>query len=169
MNPLDEALEAKEAAQLNLFGGNSPVGNFARSVGRGFAGSGGDVGKSLATGAAATAGAAAIGGVAMGAHKLMDAVRKRHDFRQMMEVNADLAGAQEENPQFFNHAYTSLRSMVPSYARDPIIAGNLMRRMVDSPEGAGSILMGVLKPHDTPRHDVSIEGGVGPLKIRRDL
>lgn len=95
--------------------------------------------------AAAVAGAtaamgAAITGVTYGARKIMDAATKGRDFNNMLAFNPDLKGYQKHNPQMFNQMYSSLRSMNPQFAKDPLVAGTYMRRMSESPESAGGIL-----------------------------
>lgn len=169
MKSLEEALQAKEAAQLNLFGGNGRAAQFAGSVAQGLRQSGPEIGKNLAGGAAAAAGAAVAAGVSLGVKKLLESGAKRRDFERMMQVNPDLTHAQQDNPSFFNEAYTSLRSVVPEYAKDPIIAGSLMRRMATNPEAAGGILTQSVSSPSSPRSSVALEGGFGPIRVRKDL
>ncbi len=163
-NPLDDALMSKEA----IFGG------LRRGAQRAFKGmDSSDVGAKLTSGlmggAAPVAGAALISGVGLGAAKLLGAIKKKHDFRDMMDTNPDLGTYQSDNPKFFNKAYTSLRSINPTFAKDPVIAGGLMRRMMESPEGAGGILAQSVKPPDSPRGGFDIKGSVGPLNYAQSL
>ncbi len=92
----------------------------------------------------AALGAAALGGVtagsaavSFGAKKLYDAITKKRDFRLMLEHNEDLREHLDHDPKFFNQAYSSLRSVNPQFAAEPLIAGNYMRQMMDSPLSAG--------------------------------
>lgn len=96
-------------------------------------------------GAAQAVGQGAVGlaaaGIGIAAMKAYRAVRKRKDFRDMLEQNPDLAAYQESDPMKFNAHYNSLRSMNPGYAEDPIIAGTMMRQMSMHPNTAGKVLM----------------------------
>jgi len=86
---------------------------------------------------AATAGAAAlVAGAGIGAHALYDAVTKGRDFRKMLSFNEDLAAAHKENPKYINAAFSTLRSMNPSFSRDPMVAGSFVRQMATTPEAA---------------------------------
>lgn len=92
----------------------------------------------------AAAGAAGLGAagagvaaVSFGAQKLYDAITKRKDFRTMLEHNPDLHEHLERDPKFFNQAYSSLRSVNMQFAKEPLIAGNYMRQMMDAPMSAG--------------------------------
>jgi hypothetical protein len=154
-NPLDEALMAKEAL------------NFGSMLGQ----AGQELGSSMLHGATGALGAAAMVGVGVGAQKLISAGRKRHDFKEMMELNPDLAPHQEGNPRFFNASYSSIRRLNPTYGRDPIVAGSLMRRMMESPESAGTILTGTLKEPSAPGASTTfgVSGNIGPLSYRHDF
>lgn len=88
---------------------------------------------------ATTMGALTAGTAAMsfGAKKLYDAITKKRDFRQMLEANPDLHEHLEKDPKFFNQAYSSLRSVNPQFASEPMIAGHYMRHMMEFPDSAG--------------------------------
>jgi hypothetical protein len=100
---------------------------------------------SMREGAAQAVGQGAVGlaaaGIGVAAMKSYRALRKRSDFKQMLEANPDLAEHQEADPMKFNAHYNSLRAMNPGYAEDPIIAGTLMRQMSLSGNNAGHVLM----------------------------
>lgn len=149
MDPLDEALMSKEA-----FG----WGNLAGEAGHAAAGA---------------LGAAAVSGAIAGARKLFAAGEKRREFTAMMDTNPDLVEAQRSNPKFFNASYNSVRSLNPSYGSDPIVAGSLMRRMMQSPESAGTILMSTMKappPGGSPFGlEVSGGGKPGSLKFKQEF
>jgi hypothetical protein len=173
-SPLDDALQTKEAFLGSLFGaaargGKRAAPGFIRGVGKGLAGSGGEIGKSIAVGAAGAAGAAGIAGLGMASKKLFGAARKKKQFNAMMDANPDLSAQHKQNPKFFNTAYNSVRSINPAYGRDPVVSGSLMRRMMESPDTAGTILMSTMKPPQAQPSGFALEGGVGPLRYRRDL
>lgn len=95
-----------------------------------------------ATGAAvgaATLGALSAGSqlVSFGAKSLYDAVTKRRDFRSMLDNNPDLHEHLQRDPKMFNQAYSSLRSVNLQFAQEPLIAGNYMRQIMESPMHAG--------------------------------
>lgn len=122
-NPLDEYLEEKHAAD----------GGFAGHMGSAFMGG---LGTAVAAGAVAATG--------MAASHIYDAVTKARDFKDMLRspFNQDLHGLYTERPREFNAAYSSLRSMNPSFAKDPMIAGSYLRRMMTfTPEAAGSAIL----------------------------
>lgn len=88
--------------------------------------------------------AAIVGGVgilAAGAQKTYLAITKKRDFDAMLEHNPDLAEHQAANPQQFNQHYSSLRSMNPLFAKDPVVAGSYMRQMSMNPGTAGKVLV----------------------------
>ncbi len=103
-------------------------------------GFGQNFGKAMVGGMGAGAATAAIGVGAMAAKALMNAATKAHSFNQMLEHNPDLAEHRDANPKRFNQMYTSLHSMNPDFAKDPIVAGTYMRQMSESPLNAGGIL-----------------------------
>lgn len=137
-NPLDAYFETKEAGGMDV----------ARSVGRRAAGA---VGKGALGGMGAAGGAAAVGAVGVAASKLWDAVTKAHDFRSMMgsTFNADLHELHATQPKQFNEAYSSLRRFNPGFAKDPMVAGTYMRRIMEMrPNVAGGALIDALGHRD---------------------
>lgn len=154
-NPIDDAFaEIKEAGPLDqMRSALQGAGHTLKRFGQEAVLSGGK-----ATGAAGAA--ALVGGAALGIQKLVASANKRNEFEQMMHHNGDLVQYQEENPQFFNQAYTSLRSMIPQYAHDPLVSGAVMRRMVQDPQTSGSVLMSLLRPPSpTPSGPLSFVSG----------
>jgi hypothetical protein len=106
-----------------------------------------------ATGAGATAlvgaGAAAL---TVGASKAYDAITKRRDFATMLDHNPDLAEHHAADPRTFNRLYSSLRTVNPTFAKDPIIAGTYMRRMVESPMAGGVLTDALAMNEKVPQH-----------------
>jgi len=128
MDPIDDFLEKKEAGFFGDVwrGATSPSGE--------------QVGRQL-THAAIGAGAALAAAAAVpAANKILGAITKRHDFKMMMESNPNLHPHLEENPKLFNQAYTSLRSLNPTFAKDPLVAGGLMLKIMTEPAVAPSVL-----------------------------
>lgn len=157
-NPIDEYFEMKKSAAPRIPGMQAQfadaltkklverrVGDImegAGGFGRGFKQSftGGAGGRNLA-GAMLTMGTGvAMAAAVPAANKIIQAVTKRRDYRQMMEHNPDLGEYKEMNPKLFRQAYDSLRQANPSYGRDPLIAGAHMRKIMDNPEVAGLTL-----------------------------
>jgi len=175
MDPLDAALQSKEAGlgrAAGMFAQGAMGGGAQRQASKLFGEAGRRFGTDLMRGAAGAAGVAAVGVVGHAARKLFQAGVKRRDFQAMLENNPDLEMHQESNPKFFNAAYNSIRSLNPAYGSDPVVAGSLMRRMMQSPEGAGTILMSTLKPPmpgDQGGAQLSIEAEGGPLRYRQSL
>lgn len=97
-------------------------------------------GKAMISGLGAGAATAAIGAGAVAAKALMNAATKSRSFRQMLEHNQDLVEHHQADPKRFNQMFTSLHTMNPAFAKDPIVAGTYMRQMVESPMNAGGIL-----------------------------
>lgn len=97
-------------------------------------------GKAMVGGLGAGAATAAIGAGAVAAKALMNAATKSRSFRQMLDHNPDLHDHHQADPKRFNQMYTSLHTMNPAFAKDPIVAGTYMRQMVESPMNAGGIL-----------------------------
>lgn len=122
----------------------NPIDEFLEDHGSNKEASWGDVGKgglsALGVGLGTAVGGAVIAGGAMGLQKLHDAATKSRDFRKMMEFGADLQDAHKQDPRMFNQMYSSLRNVNPAFAKDPLIAGNYMRKMLGSPEAAGAFL-----------------------------
>lgn len=131
-NPLDEVLGMRKRA-FNFLGAG-----FKEMAGR-----------SMQEGAAQAVGQGAVGlaatGVGVAALKTYRAIRKRSDFKNMMQLNPDLSEHHESDPTKFNAHYNSMRALVPQYAEDPIISGALMRQMGEHPIGAGSTLMDAME------------------------
>lgn len=117
---------------------------------------GGDVARTGAMGAIAGAGATALGA---GAAKIVDAITKVHDFNTMLNNNEDLREHFEQNPKFFNLAYSSLRSTSPAFGKDPIIAGHYMRSIMENRSNAGGLLTQAM--HDSPKPMGSLAETVG--------
>ena len=104
--------------------------------------------KALVGGMGAAAATATLGAGSMAAQKIWDAATKARDFRQMMAHNADLHEHHQRDPRTFNQLYTSLRTMNPTFAKDPIVAGTYMRQMVETPLNAGGILAQTIGTRD---------------------
>lgn len=105
-----------------------------------------------------TAGTAAV---SFGAKKLYDAITKKRDFREMLAANEDLREHLERDPKFFNQAYTSLRSVNPQFASEPMIAGHYMRQMMEFPLHAGAKVELALQgasQHGSPVLDQTMRG-----------
>lgn len=175
-NPLDDALQTKEAFFGKLLGavargGKKAVQNesFMQGLKGGLVGSGRDIGKNVAMGAAGAVGATGVAGLGVSAQRLFGAARKKKQFNAMLDANPDLAAQQKSNPKFFNTAYNSVRSINPAYGKDPVVSGSLMRRMMESPETAGTILMSTMKPPQAQPSGFGIEAEMGPMRYRRNL
>jgi hypothetical protein len=78
----------------------------------------------------------------------MDAATKQRDFRRMLSFNPDLQEHHERDPRMFNQMYSSLRTMNPGFAKDPLVAGTYMRRMSESPLTAGGVLTDAVGSRD---------------------
>jgi hypothetical protein len=116
---------------------------------------------SAGAGAVAAAGAAGIG---VAASKVYDAITKRRDFHAMLENNPGLHDHLRQNPKFFNLAYSSLRASNPGFSRDPIIAGQYMMTMMDSPAHAGNVLVEAMQQMQHGRSPVMDALGKGALE-----
>ncbi|WP_394831708.1 hypothetical protein LVJ94_34865 [Pendulispora rubella] len=137
------------------------AGRVAGSMGRALEGA--------AAGAAGTVGAAAI---TLAAAKIFDAATKARDFRRMLDENPDLQAHHDNDPRRFNVLYSSLRTFNPAFARDPVVSGSYMRRLVDSPL-PGGILTDALSLRDkmpSPLHDAMARGLEAGVKstLKRD-
>ena len=159
MNPVEKFLMQKQA------------GGFGDAIGQ--------VGKALpgavAMGVAGGGLAAGATGMAYGAQTLYDAITKRRDFRSMLEYNPDLHAELEKNPKFFNQAFTSLRNINPQFSKDPLIAGNYLRQMMDGPMGAGGKLEAAVGMGREQKHPVldafsrgAQEGAKGGFKEKKE-
>lgn len=128
MDPIDDFLEKKEAGFFGEVwkGMSSPSGE---EIGR------------QAVHAAIGAGAAIAAAAAVpAANKIIGAITKRHDFTAMMEHNPELRDHLAKDPKLFNQAYTSLRNLNPTFAKDPLVAGGLMQQIMSSPAVAPGVL-----------------------------
>jgi hypothetical protein len=153
-NPVDEALEMKKEAFLGgLLGA-------AKQVGKG---AGRDAMTEVGRGALQAAGGAAVIGLTGAAMKAVNAIRKKKDFRQMMDSNSDLQEFQREDPRQFNRHYNSLAGMNPEFAHDPVVSGTYMRQMSMSPQTAGSTLVQSLESRQkTSPWQMGISAAKGP-------
>lgn len=137
MSIFDDILEMKKKAAPVSMG----------QVGKKGLGFLGNMGKATAIGAGAGIAGAAISGAGIAASKIYDAATKARDFRAMMgsSFNADLHDYYHQKPRQFNEAYSSLRMMNPEFSKDPMVAGNFMRQMMENrPEVAGGVLLQAL-------------------------
>lgn len=99
------------------------------------------VGQAIGAGVTAATAGAVIGGVAAAANQAYTAMTKARDFKAMLAFAPELVDQHAENPARFNQMYSSLRAANPHFGSDPVIASTLMRRMMDTPENAGGVLM----------------------------
>ena len=160
-NPLEDYLMSKTAGPQGVLPG---MGRFMQG------GFGQGVMNNVRTGAEQAIGSGAVGlaatGLGVGAIKAYRAIRKRQDFKDMMNHNPDLHEFQQQDPSKFNAHYNSMRSMVPAYAEDPIVAGSLMRNMSLNPETAGSVLMQGMESRSKTGPTLGIEGGPAKLQMK---
>lgn len=159
-NPFETYFKEKTSAAQLSFPGMG--GGALASAGKRLAGAAGNA----AIGATAAAGAAGLG---VAATKIYDAITKKNDFKTMLENNADLTDHFHQNPKFFNLAYSSLRSTSPQFAKDPIVAGHYMRRIMENQENAGGLIMEAMNnapkaPHNTPMLDAFSKGSLEGAK-----
>lgn len=182
-NPIDEFLEMEKEAGLM---------DFLRGAGRGLTSisgdafprniramsedaiaafeRGADLGRQMQGGAAWAMGGVAASGLGMAAKKIGDAVAKRREFREMMELDPELVEHQARNPKMFNAAYSSLRNINPAFGRDPLVAGAHMKQFMDNPDTAGLMIARTVRPPDTPRPSgsgFSVGYETGPVKFQR--
>lgn len=133
-NPIEEYLE--HASTLEKKAGMLDFGKgLLRGAGKAF---GGEELGTLAMQTGAVAGVAALAGAA---RKAYGAATKSRDFKFMLEVNQDLAEHQANDPKMFNQFYNSLRTLNPTFASDPVVAGSYLRKMMEFPHNAGPILV----------------------------
>jgi len=128
------------------------------------------LGKQMQGGAAVALGGAAIAGIGVAARKISDAVAKRREFREMMDLDPELAEHQAKDPRIFNAAYSSLRSINPAFGRDPLVAGAHMKQFMDNPDTAGLMIARTVRPPDVSRPDssgFSVGFEAGPLQFKR--
>lgn len=137
-NPLNDFLEEfGQQKEASYPFGASPFDNFKRNMGN-----------AMVSGFGAAGATALIGGAGLAVSKIMDAATAGRDFRKMLDVNPDLRDAHSADPRMFNQMYSSLRSMNPSFAKDPLVAGTYMRRMAENPMHAGGILVDAVNSRD---------------------
>jgi hypothetical protein len=123
-NPLDSFLteygQSKTAAKpsalaaFGLQGGNAIVAGIGGGVGAALAGSG-----------------------ALAVQHIYDAATSKRDFRGMLSWNKDL---HDEDQVVVNQAFRTLRRFAPDLSRDPLVAGAMVRQMVQAPQGAAGIV-----------------------------
>jgi hypothetical protein len=175
MDPIEEAMEAMEKAAFFgafLRGARGAGGRASqKALQEGLEGAGRRFAGDLATGAATTLGAGAVAGIGLGVRQLVGAATKKRQFREMMETNPDLQEHQKSNPRFFNTAYNSIRGLNPSYGKDPVVAGTLMRRMMETPDNAGGILMQTMKPPAPSAGGMGVRADLraGPIGLSKEL
>lgn len=154
MNPFEKFMQEKRAG-------------FGDAVRQGVKNVPGAMGNALVQGATTAVAGAAVAGVGLAANKIYDAMTKRRDFNRLLETNPDIAQHHQENPKMVNMMFTSLRSMNPSFSSDPLVAGNYMRRMVDSPSSAGALAVEALGHRDatqSPMGDAFQRGAMEGVK-----
>jgi len=110
-------------------------------VGRGIGGKGVGFGGALGRQLPASAATAAITGVTLGIAKGYEAIRDRinktRDFKAMLQATPDLRHFDASHTQMM---YNSLRTLAPSLARDPLVAGSFVRDALHlSPEHGPAI------------------------------
>jgi hypothetical protein len=159
MNPIDEFLEMKKTAAPKMPKAHHTMRmaeagkRVAQGVGKGLGGAMDP--RTLSGQVAATgltiAGSAALMAMVPAAQKIHTAVTKNRDFKQMMEVNPHLEEVREQNPEMFGHAYDSLRSLNPTFGKDPLVAGAYMNKMMMNPEQAGITLSQSVKQPAAPQ------------------
>jgi len=151
MNPLDEYFMCKQAGWQESLSGASPgMASRAWSAAKGAAGT--NLGQAAILGVGGATLGAAVTQMPAAVQKIWGAITKRRDFKQMLEINPGLTEVQAEDPQFFNHAYNSLRRLNPTYGSDPLVAGSYMRKMMGNREGAGITLAQTLQTPQLPPH-----------------
>jgi hypothetical protein len=152
-NPLAEYLTEKTA--------ELPSPSFMQSFGRQL--SGGNIGRAAgqAVTGAGLAGAAGLAGLA--AQKLVDAVTKAQDFKQMLAYDAELAQLHQEDPRLVNQMFSTLRTFNPSFTKDPVVASNYVRRMASDPSQASGMAEAALQSRDKARPSLN----VGEMMLRR--
>ena len=136
-NPLDDYLEHESGTEKTAFFGR--------------------LGRKILTGAGQATTMEGLGtlgmqmGMVAGAEMLVGAAQKAYAAatknqhqKQMFAVNPDLVEAQKADPVMFNQYYSSLRTMNPQFAADPVVAGGYMRQMVENPQGAHGVLVNAL-------------------------
>lgn len=78
---------------------------------------------------------------AAGMRKAYYAMTKNTDFNRMLDTNPDLRAKRRQDPKAFNAYYSSLRSLNPRFASDPVVAGTYMHQMMEEPFIAGKTIV----------------------------
>lgn len=139
-NAVEEFLEMKKTAATNFGGMAKSFGSHAGMA---------------ATGAlAAGAGAAMAAGIGSAVSKILDAATKSHDFKSMLENNQDLHEHYQADPKKFNLMFSTLRTMNPTFSKDPLVAGAYMRQMVMSPNGLAGFAENMLSSNKDTHHPI---------------
>lgn len=158
MNPLEKFLLEKQAAKVPGFG---------EALSTGLRRAPGAMGGALAQGAATAVAGAGVAGLGVAAGKIYHALTKRRDFNQMLDANPDLLEQHASDPKRFNLLFTTLRTMNPAFAADPVVAGTYMRRMSENPLTAGGIAVEALGHRETtksPALESFMKGGLEGTK-----
>jgi len=135
-NPIDDFLgEYGEKRAFNW--GKARAG--AAEVGKEVGTHGGNM---LVGGLMAGAGTAIAGAGALAVNHIYNAVTAKRDFKGMMEWNQDLA---HEDQRLVNQSFRTLRQFAPDISRDPLVAGSMIRQMVQAPQGAAGIMQQALQ------------------------
>lgn len=158
MNPIETYLSEKKAEKT--------AGPFLQGLREGVSGGGAaEFGKTIGSkglsGALTVGGGLAAAGAGVAAQKLYDAATKARDFRSMLEANPDLAQHHEEQPRLFNQMFSTLRTFNPSFSKDPLVAGNYMRQMMEDPVHAGGKVVETLDYRDKMRSPLMSAFGGG--------
>ena len=66
----------------------------------------------------------------------------------MLRANPDLMSHHEARPTDMANAFTSLRTMNPTFSKDPLVAGSYMRRAMDAGANAGGVMREALEARD---------------------
>jgi len=88
------------------------------------------------------AGTALVGSGALAVQHIYNAATAKRDFRSMMEWNQDL---HHEDQRLVNQSFRTLRRFAPDMSKDPLIAGAMVRQMVQAPQGAAGIMQQALQ------------------------
>lgn len=94
-------------------------------------------GNALVQGAGNAVGTAALAGLGSAAQHIYNAVTAKRDFKGMMEWNQDL---HHEDQRLVNQSFRTLRRFAPDMSKDPLVAGSMVRQMVQVPQGAAGIM-----------------------------
>jgi hypothetical protein len=166
-NPVDDFLQHKqamdpaEAAEIGATMASGFGGSGARP-GQRLPQFGATLGKGLALGGALALGSAGVAGLGAAAKKIYDAVTKKRDFESMLEANPHLRGHQEAQPEEFNRMFTALRSMNPTFSRDPVVAGAYMTEAMEQPaETRGFVAVKALREAKSPGLDPFSDAALG--------